>query len=192
LNTLATNNNQAKRQILGEISGAKKKTKSLFNQIKPILHQKIQINKNKLKFCERTLKRTKHIIDRKTGKFRGENARASKFQDSERGIICQRRINGETYAAIGKSYGKGVSTIKNICQNWGPKNGYPYETKIGKSNLKKVTSPKIKTAICKEYSEGISAMKLAIKYELSFQTVYTFLADWGPKNNIPYIKHKTD
>jgi Mor family transcriptional regulator len=145
-----------------------------------------------IKFYERTLKDTKHIIDRETGKFQGQNARASKFTDAERATICKRRIDGETYARIGKTYCKGVSTIKNICQNWGPKNNYPFETKIGKSDLKKVTSSEIKTAICKEYSEGVSALKLATKYELSFQTVYTFLADWGPKNNIPYIKNKTD
>jgi len=180
--------NIAKHRIFGEIRSSKKETKLLFKKIKLQLNKKNQINKNRLKFHERALKDTKHIIDRETGKFQGQNARASKFTDTERATICKRRINGETYAKIGESYGKGVSTIKNICQNWGPKNNYPYEIKIGTSDLKKVTSPEVKTAICKEYSEGVSAMNLAKKYDVSFQMVYTYLADWGPKNDIPYVK----
>ena len=58
--------------------------------------------------------------------------------------------------------------------------------------MKKVTSPEIKTAICKEYSEGVSAMNLAKKYDVTFQMVYTYLADWGPKNDIPYVKQSSD
>ena len=184
--------NIAKHRIFGEIRSSKKETKLLFKKIKLQLNKKNQINKNRLKFHERALKDTKHIIDRETGKFQGQNARASKFTDTERATICKRRINGETYAKIGESYGKGVSTIKNICQNWGPKNNYPYEIKIGTSDLKKVNSPEVKTAICKEYSEGVSAMNLAKKYDVSFQMVYTYLADWGPKNDIPYVKQSYD
>ena len=192
LNNLTKRLVQSKDQIFRDKVASQKKAVSHYNQIRLFILKKIKIHKNELKYFNHALNQTKHIIDRETGKFQGENARASKFTDSERAIICRRRDNGETYSKIGKSYGRGVTTIKNICQTWGPKNGYPYEPKIGKSDLKKVTSPEVKTAICKDYSKGVSAMKLATKYNVSFQMVYTYLADWGPKNNIPYKKQSSD
>lgn len=141
--------------------------------------------------AERHEKKKQREADKLTGKFKGENARASKFSDSERQLICKRRVDGETYSAIGKTYGKGVTTIKNICATWGPKNGYPFERKIGQSELKKVTSEEDKTAICKKYAAGSSATDLAKKYNLSFQQIYLFVAEHGPKNGIPYVQQKS-
>ena len=141
---------------------------------------------------QKQARKVQRAKDKAAGKFRGETARNSKITDQQRVAICEGRKKGETYKAIAKNYPITLTGVRAICQQWGPENGYPFEKQIGKSDLKKVTSPEVKTAICKEYSEGISAMKLATKYDVTFQTVYAFLADWGPKNNIPYIKQKSD
>ena len=139
---------------------------------------------------ERQNKREQQAKDKVDGKFKGEAARASKVTDLQRSEICQRRQNGEPYKAIADKYPISLTGVRAICLDWGPINGYPFERKIGKSDLKKVISSEDKTAICKEYSEGISAQKLATKFGVSFQTVYNFLANWGPKHDIPYVKKK--
>lgn len=72
-------------------------------------------------------KQVQREVDIKNGKFKGENARASKFSDLEREVICKRRSDGETFSSIAKTYGVGISTIRYICQNWGPRNGYPFQ-----------------------------------------------------------------
>jgi hypothetical protein len=58
---------------------------------------------------------------------RGSNARAAKFNDTQRKDMCKRRANGESFKAIGDRYGVGVSTIRTICKTWGPENGYPFK-----------------------------------------------------------------
>jgi len=140
---------------------------------------------------QRQAKKHQRAKDKAEGKFKGEAAGPSKVTDQQRKKICQARQNGETYKAIASKYPITLTGVRAICTEWGPENGYPFEKKIGKSDLKKVISPADKTAICEEYSQGISAMELATKYEISFQTVYTFLAEWGPDHNIPYVKQKS-
>ena len=99
---------------------------------------------------------------------------------------------GETYRTIAEKYPIKLTGVRAVCTDWGPNNGYPFEAKIGKSDRKKVVSPETKTAICKEYSEGISVTSLAADYNLSFQMIYTYLAEWGPNHNIPYKKQRSD
>ena len=139
---------------------------------------------------ERQDKKRVREKDKKAGKFKAENARASKFSNVERQLICTRRMDGETFAVIGNTYGKGVSTIRNICQVWGPKNGYPFERKIGKSALKKTLSYEDKKAICEAFANGRKVREIASKYYLTTNYIYTILAEWGPSNDIPYIKRR--
>jgi len=75
---------------------------------------------------ERKKKQVQREVDIKNGKFKGGNARASKFSDLEREVICKRRSDRATFSSIAKTYGVGISTIRNICQTWGPRNGYPF------------------------------------------------------------------
>ena len=135
---------------------------------------------------QRKQRKLQRSQDKSDGKFKGEAAGPSKISDKQRAEICKLRIAGKTYRTIAEKYPIKLTGVRAVCKDWGPDNGYPFEAKIGKSDRKKTISPETKTAICKEYSEGISATKLAAKYSLSFQMVYTYLAEWGPNHNIPY------
>ena len=118
--------------------------------------------------------------------YRGSNARASKFTDEERKNICQRRLEGQTYSIIGKSYGKGVSTIRNICQVWGPENGYPF-LKINGEREQAFTKEQ-KAEMCKRRTNGETFEAIAKDYNATFQNVHGICSDWGPKNSFPFTK----
>jgi uncharacterized protein (DUF433 family) len=141
---------------------------------------------------QRKQRKRQRAQDKIDGKFKGEAARPSKISDKQRAEICKRRMAGETYRTIAEKYPIKLTGVRAVCKDWGPNNGYPFEAKIGKSDRKKVVSPETKTAICKEYSEGISVTSLAADYNLSFQMIYTYLAEWGPNHNIPYKKQRSD
>ena len=117
---------------------------------------------------------------------RGEKAMASKFTDAQRAEICQRRANGETYSSIGKTYGKGVSTIKNICQVWGPDNGYPFQKINGERN--QAFTKEQKAEMCKRRADGETFDAIAKDYGATFQNVHGICSVWGPKNGYPFDK----
>ena len=117
---------------------------------------------------------------------RGEKAMASKFTDAQRAEICQRRANGETYSSIGKTYGKGVSTIKNICQVWGPDNGYPFQKINGER--KQAFTKEQKAEMCKRRADGETFEAIAKDYGATFQNVHGICSAWGPKNGYPFDK----
>ncbi|NDV51993.1 NUMOD3 domain-containing DNA-binding protein [Salipiger sp. PrR003] len=125
---------------------------------------------------------------KRSGKLMGEVAGPSKVSDDDRRKICTRRRNGETYLAISKDYPIGLTGIRAICEAWGPRNGIPFERKIGASELKKVTPDEIKREICNKYAEGQTAISLAEEYNLSVSMIYRYIAEWGPDNGIPYVR----
>ena len=139
---------------------------------------------------DRELRRQQREADRVAGKFKGEAARGSKITNAQRGEICDRRRGGQTYKAIAVDYELTLTGVRAVCKEWGPLNGYEFTAQIGKSSLKKVTSALDKTAICKAYVEGDSAIFLAKKYSLSVGTIYQFLSEWGPQCGIKYIRQK--
>jgi len=89
------------------------------------------VDRNVRKWAKRKLLPTPQR-ERKTydgSLFREENARASKVSNSERRKICMRRQAGEFYKKISLDYPLSLTGIRNICQNWGPENGYEFGIK---------------------------------------------------------------
>ena len=144
----------------------------------------------KLLVEERKRKKEQQVKAKSAGKFKGEVAGSSKVTDIQRGKICQRRQKSETYKAIAEDYPITLTGVRAICQDWGPNNGYKFEKQIGKSKIKKVTSPEDKTTICKSYANGTKPVTLAKHYDLCEGTIYSFLANWGPEHGVPYNRHK--
>lgn len=129
-------------------------------------------------------KRYSHEV--KAATYRGSNARASKFTDEERENICQRRANGETYSSIGKTYGKGVSTIRNICQVWGPEHDYPFQEINGER--KQAFTKEQKAEMCKRRADGETFEAIAKDYGATLQNVHSICSTWGPKNGFSFTK----
>lgn len=48
-----------------------------------------------------------------------------KIPDEIKIKICERRNQGDSTTRISKSFNLATSSISNICNNWGPKNGFP-------------------------------------------------------------------
>lgn len=117
---------------------------------------------------------------------RGENAMASKFTDVQRAEICERRAEGATYSSIGKTYGKGVTTIKYICQSWGPENGYPFQKINGER--KQAFTKKQKAEMCQRRADGETFEAIAKAYGATLQNVHSICSTWGPKNGFPFTK----
>ena len=118
--------------------------------------------------------------------YRGSNARASKFTQHEREDICARRMEGETYSSIGKSYGKGVSTIRNVCKVWGPENGYPFLEIIGEKQQSYTREQKAE--MCQRRADGETFEAIATAYGATLQNVHSICSIWGPKNGFPFTK----
>ena len=119
-------------------------------------------------------------------KTRGENAMASKFTDKQRAEICQRRAEGESYRAIAQDYGKKLTTIRYICQTWGPDNGYPFQ-KIT-AERKQAFAKKQKAEMCKRRADGETFEAIATAYGATLQNVHSICSLWGPKNGFPFTK----
>lgn len=117
---------------------------------------------------------------------RGEKAIASKFTNAQRSDICKRRAQGESYKSIGDSFGKGFSTIANICKNWGPENGYPFEELVAERK-QKFTKEK-KGEMCRRHARGEKLGKIAKGYDTTFQNVHYICRTWGPLNGFPSQK----
>ena len=111
---------------------------------------------------------------------------ASKFTDVQRAEICERRAEGATYSSIGKTYGKGVTTIKYICQSWGPENGYPFQKINGER--KQAFTKKQKAEMCQRRADGETFEAIAKAYGATLQNVHSICSTWGPKNGFPFTK----
>lgn len=121
---------------------------------------------------------------------RGEKAMASKFTDEQRLEICQRRANGDSYKSIGESFGKGFSTIANICKTWGPENGFPFK-KIVATREQKFSNEQ-KAMMCKRRIKGETFEAIAKSYGTTFQSVHFVCSSWGPENGFPFkTRNKT-
>ena len=117
---------------------------------------------------------------------RGENAMASKFTDVQRAEICKRRAKGESYRAIGDDLGVKLTTIRNICQTWGPDNGYPFQ-KI-KAERKQAFTKKQKSEMCQRRADGETFEAIAKAYGATLQNIHGICSKWGPKNGFPFTK----
>lgn len=117
---------------------------------------------------------------------RGENAMASKFTDAQRAEICKRRAEGESYRAIGDDLDIKLTTIRNICQTWGPDNGYPFQ-KIT-AERKQAFTKKQKAEMCKRRADGETFEAIAKDYGATLQNVHSICSTWGPKNGFPFTK----
>lgn len=117
---------------------------------------------------------------------RGEKAMASKFTDVQRRDICERRAQDESYKSIGDSYHKGVSTIANICREWGPKNGYPFNKVVAERKQKLTKKQKIE--MCQRRKNGETFEEIAKDYDANYQSVHYVCSKWGPLNGFPFLK----
>lgn len=119
-------------------------------------------------------------LKKAAGGFRGENAGPSKVSNFDRGVICQRRHNGESYSAIAKDYPLVLTGVRAICEEWGPSNGYSFKKISAKRKSKLSNDDKI--SICKAYSAGEKMASLSKKFNVGETTIHTVLRVWGPAN----------
>ena len=123
--------------------------------------------------------------------YQGENSRASKFTLKERIDICKRRADGESYKSIGETYEKGVSTIRQVCKVWGPKNSYPFQKIVADKGSQKFTNEQ-KVDMCKRRANGEKFVSIAKDYSDATESNVNFVCSvWGPRNGYQFTKKKT-
>ena len=114
------------------------------------------------------------------GDFKGEKARASKLTDKQRFEICTRRHARESYKSISIDYNIALTSVKYVCETWGPENGFPF-IKINADRKTKLTD-KNRYEICTRYLKGEKMPRLAEEYGVGETTIHTVIRVWGPNN----------
>ena len=114
----------------GKIVSQETRDKLSETRIRIMAPQKAETKKRNVRI--RLEKRAAHKKNIELGVYQGENSGPSKISDDERQEICLRRYDGESYKRISNDYPLGLTGIKEVCFDWGPRNGFPFKRIVAK------------------------------------------------------------
>ncbi|QZP17710.1 hypothetical protein K6112_06765 [Methylophilales bacterium] len=114
----------------GKIVSQETRDKLSETRIRIMAPQKAETKKRNVRI--RLEKRAAHKKNIELGVYKGENSGPSKISDDERQEICLRRYDGESYKRISNDYPLGLTGIKAVCFDWGPRNGFPFKRIVAK------------------------------------------------------------
>ena len=124
------------------------------------------------------------LAKKSAGSFKGENAGPSKVLDADRAEICRRRAVGEAYSSIAADYPLGLTGIRAVVKDWGPLNGFPFQSMTAKRGTKLTDDQK--AVACKRCAAGESYLALAREFAVGETTMFEIIRRWGPENGFPY------